>query len=624
MLANVVLPVKLRPSSQGSLKCRGKVACFRPGFVILSLPFYPLKRKVLSKNLYTIILLTSLLLPIQAQQGVSFTATADARQVVQDGYVDVSFTLANANGTNFRPPPFDNFTVVSGPARATSTTIVNGRMTQEMSFVYTLQPKQTGKLTIGSATILVGKDRLTSAPITVEVVEGKAQATAEGGGREVFIRAEVNTTEAWVGQRIVLDYKLYTTIQIENYNVIEEADYQGFYAQDVRRYDSRLMREVVGGVQYVTKIIKRVLLYPQRAGELSIDPLHVQLGALPDDQRRRGFLFNRQLRRIPAITEPLAIQVRSLPAGAPAAFTGAVGNFQVSGSLEPRTITTDDALSLRLLISGNGDFKRIQAPEQDFPEAFEAYDPKVVRENTYELQGNLQGEKEFEYLLIPKRPGQYTLQPIFSWFDPDSARYLTYTGSFVVDVRQGSQSAGASPLPSATAGPDTTDIRYIKSSTTVYRRDQSFLGSTVFWVLVVIPFLLVGGAGFWRRTTQRRSSIDPALLRHRTARKVALRRLRDAKQLLATDDSRAFYNEVEHAMDSYVCDKLSIPQSELSREAVKQRLHSLGVTEEKIDRFLQMKQNCEVALYAGKDNSAAMQETYEQAVALIADIEASI
>lgn len=559
---------------------------------------------------------------LQAQNNAIFVATTDARQVVANGYLEVSFTLKNAKGTNFQPPSFSDFTVVSGPARSSSTTIINGQVSGEMSYIYTLQPRRKGRLTIDRATILVGNQRLETTPITVEVVEGSTAPASED--QEVFIRAEVNTAEAWVGQQIILDYTLYTTIQIENYNIVEESDYQGFFAQDIRRYDSHLVREVVDGVQYVTKVIKRVALFPQRAGQLTIDPLNVQLGALEEGQRRGGFFFNRQLRRIPALTEPININVKALPTDAPVSFTGAVGHFEVSARIDRRNFSTDDAISLRMMIKGDGDAKRIQAPEQQFPEGFEVYDPKALRENTYENQGVLAGEKEIEYLLVPNEPGAYTLQSEFSWFDPDSAVYVTYVSpAFPMQIKQGSQRRNG-PVISGDNSSTASDILFIKNLATLNRPGAPFLGSTGFWLLTILPFLVVSGAAFWRRSSQQRSALDPSVLRHRQARKVALKRLEQAKAQLQAANSREFYDAIEHAMDGYVCDKLQIPQSELSRDAVRQRLQSLQVEEARIERFLKIKKNCEIALYAGMDNSAAMQETYDQTLELIADIEASI
>lgn len=569
----------------------------------------------------TAILLFLFPLCLNAQEP-TFEATTNTKQVVTGGYFEVSFTLKNAQGSSFQAPSLSDFTVISGPSRSFSTMIVNGKMTQELSFVYTLQPKRAGRLTIGRATILVGNDRLSSRPIAVDVVEGKAGGA--DSDEEVFIRAEISSQEAWVGQQLILDYKLYTNIQIENYNIVEESDYQGFYAQNVRRYDSRLMREVVNNKQYVTKVIKRVVLFPQRAGRLTIDPLNVQLGALDENQRRSGFFLNRQLRRIPALTEAVTVNVRSLPVDAPADFTGAVGNFEVNSQINRRDFSTDDAISIRLSVRGNGDTKRIQAPEQNFPELFEVYDPKVTRENTYENNGILFGEKEVEYLLVPREAGAYQLQTSFSWFDPDSSDYITYRSPlFDVNVSQGSRRAD-SPVVVENESSTPTDIRYIKNDTKVAPPGDSFLGSLGFWILTVLPFIAVGGTAFWRKASQQRSSLDPAVLRHRKARKVAMKRLEQAKALLNTSNTRAFYDAIEHAMDGYVCDKLCIPQSELSRDVVRERLESLEVEAPKIERFLRIKQNCEMALYAGMDNSAAMQETYEQTLALIADIEASI
>lgn len=554
---------------------------------------------------------------LQAQR---FEAYCDAKQVLLKSYFDVTFTLYNADGNNFKAPAFRNFTVINGPAVSRSTSIINGQMSKEVGYTFTLQPKRVGTFSIGEAQIRVGNKVVESKPISIAVVEGK-----QGGSdaEELYIEALPSITEAWVGQQIILDYKLFTTVQIETQNVISESDYQGFYAQDIRRYDSRVVREVIDGTQYATKVLKRLALFPQQTGNLTIDPLNVQLGAVVDgNNQRRSFFFSRQIRRIPASTEPLAVNIKPLPPEAPASFTGAVGSFEVSSRINRATVTTDDAISIVIAIRGNGDIKRIQAPTLNFPKEFEVYDPKVIKENSFENLGQLYGEKEIEYLLVPKEPGQYQLTPEFSYFDPDSAKYVVYNqNTFAVEVGQGTQQKTAlnvTPEPERAQ-----DIAYLKSNPR-FRTGGYLSDSALFWVFSLLPFLLLGGAYTYKQLKAQTDALDPALLRQRKARKAAQKRLETAQQHLNTGKSRAFYDEISKAMLGYVCDKLQIPKSELTKDNVKVRLQGLHVAENEIERFMKTIKTCEMALFAGMDNSTAMQETYDETLDLLATVESSM
>lgn len=560
------------------------------------------------------------LLGLPLTQAQRFEAYADAKQVLLKSYFDITFTIYNADGKNFRPPPFSQFTVISGPSRSVSTTIVNGQMSKEIGITYTLQPKRTGNFNIGKAQITVGKKVLSTKPLTIKVLEGNQ---ANDNQEEVYIKALPSTTEVWVGQQITLDYKLFTSVQIETHNVISESDYQGFYAQDIRRYDSRVVREVIDGAQYATKVFKRLALFPQQTGSLEIAPLNVQLGAVVDgNNQRRSFFFSRQIRRIPASTAPITIKVKSLPPNAPSSFTGAVGSFEVSTSISRNTVTTDDALSILINIRGNGDIKRIQAPELVFSDAFEVYDPKVLKENSFENIGELYGEKQIEYLLVPKTAGQYQLTPEFSYFDPDSAKYVVFNANtFDITVGQGTQqNAVQAPLVEQER---VQDIDYIKSKSGLRRADSYFFGTSLFWVFSLLPFVLLGGAFTYKQLKAKNELLDPAIIRKRRARKAAQKRLETAQIHLKATKSRAFYDEISKAMLGYVCDKLQIPRSELTKDNVRERLQALEVAESEIERFMKTIKTSEMALFAGMDNTAAMQETYDETLDLLATVEAS-
>ncbi|MCI5083189.1 MAG: hypothetical protein MRY78_15940, partial [Saprospiraceae bacterium] len=219
----------------------------------------------------------------------------------------------------------------------------------------------------------------------------------------------------------------------------------------------------------------------------------------------------------------------------------------------------------------------------------------------------------------------YNIAPAFTFYNPDSAKYVTIEDDvFPLNVRQGSMVATDRPaLEEEEATID--DIEFIMLNTALYPKQSSpFIGSLLFWLLSVLPLLLLGGIWIFKRSRDADLAMDPALKRQKKARKAAEKRLETANQHLKAEKSRAFYDEVSKAMLDYVCDKLQIPRSELTKENLREKLQNLKVEESRIDRFMKIIHNCEIALFAGKDNSEAMNETYENCVDTIASIEAHL
>jgi hypothetical protein len=550
----------------------------------------------------------------------TFEATTDARRVLENSYFEVTFTLSNAQGGQFSPPSFEDFLVVSGPSQAVSTSMINGQVSRTQAYSYTLKPRRTGTFTIGSASIKVSRTTLRTKPLTIEVVKGRKGDP--GAEEQVFIRAEPSTETAYVGQQILLDYKLYTTLDVESFNILEESGYQGFFVQDVRRFNGRVMREVINGVQYTTKVLKRIALFPQQTGQLTIEPMNVQLGVVKEGAKRsRSFFFTPEVRPYPAATETVNIEVLPLPAGAPESFTGAVGDYQIRPDLSSKTATTDDALTFILTVRGSGDIKRVEAPALDLPEGFEVYEPKAVEETNLELNASIEGKKVFEYLLLPKVPGDYEFTPKFTYFSPDSAKYVTLADqSFSIYVKQGTGQPGR-----ATASlNETEDIGPLMLSPGLTQTRAPFLGSALFWGLLAAPLLLFGGLLGWRRHRARQDDIDPSERRMQAARGVAQERLSLAKSHLKAGDSRAFYDEVSKAILGYVGDKLQIPRSSMSKSSLRQRLQELDLDESLIETVMSIVQDCEMALFAGQADAGKMETVYERATQAIAGMEKAV
>lgn len=570
---------------------------------------------------------TGLYLAVQlpAQSELTFTASTNAKQVLLNGQFEVYFTLKNANGTNFTPPSFKDFIIMAGPNASNSMQIVNGRVSREMSYSFTLQPAKVGNFTIGSASIRANGKKMTTEPLSIEVLRANAAGQARGSeAEEVFLQLEVNKTEAYLGEQIILDLKLYTSLQIEGYDIPEEPDYQGFFAQEIMRPASNTLQEVVNGKQYTTVILRRIALYPQQTGVQTIQPMRIYLAAVEDKDRNRSF-FYRNTQTIQYTTNSLSIEVKPLPPNAPAGFNGAVGKLDFQASADRKVATTDEAVSILLLISGKGDVKRIQPPPLVLSDSFEVYAPKVVEDKMEEYQGDILAKKTIEYLVLPKYPGFYTIAPSFTYFDTESGRYVTLgAGPFPLSVRQGTDRHEAKKTTEEDADQVLSDIRFIKSSASLKQKGADFVGSPVFWSLTALPLAAFLGIFFFRKMQDKQKGTDMGLLKSRQAGKEARKRLSKARELLSAADSRAFYDEVSKAALGYVCDKLSIPLSQLTRENITEKLQSLKVSASLIEDFEKIIQTCEMALFAGMDNSEDMQSIYERAIAVISGIEGEL
>lgn len=567
----------------------------------------------------------------QAQKKIEFTASIDAKQVTLGSYFEVTFVLTNANGDDFTPPSFKDFNQRSGQNLRTSASAINGVWKRAANYSYYLSPKKVGKYKIGAASVRVGNKVLKTKPLEIEVVKGKPAKNAKGAnGKEdvkaqlesqVFLKAELNTTEAYIGQQLLLDYKIYTAIGLDNYSVQGESDYAGFFAQGIRQFPSTQVKVVIEGVQYVSKVIKRVALFPQQTGALEIDPMLLRVSVATGKARHwlsYGSFVNHDI-----TSEPLAIVVKNLPVAAPISFSGAVGKYGFKTQIDRQSLSTDDAFTLQLTTTGNGDIKRVRAPKLMLSDSFEVYEPRVIEDASYESAGQMMSRKTFEYLILPRYADRYSFQPEFTYFDADSLAYVRLLDkNYPLFVKQGNK-APKNIDDDLNRGQE--DIRDIKLQTSLASIEHaSFFGTKPFWVLMFLPFLFLGGVFVYKKIAEKRSHIDVALAKQKRAQKVAKKHLSVAEKHLKKGESRPFYDEVSRAMLGYVCDKLKMDRSDLTKDNVKEQLQSLSVSKEHIGRFMSVIQNCEMALFAGKDGSTAMKETYTNAIKTVSEIEGDL
>lgn len=553
---------------------------------------------------------------------VGFEAKTDAAQIVKDDYVDVVFTLYNGNMSSFQPPDFKGFENLRS-SQGQNIEYRNGRATRSMSRTYTLRGNKIGKFTIGAAVAKVDGKTYRTKPLKIEVLPPGKKGTREkaidriNNGTAILLRAEVDTTTIWLGQGVELDYTLYKSVDIQRLNLVNEPEYPGFYAVPIKQFPDQWRMKMMDEINYKYKPVKRVALFPQKTGLLEIQPMIIQISVRIDGQRG--------VHRSNIKSPVLKLNVKPLPeAGKPENFSGAIGTYDVRVTTGSNSmISLNEAYTIGITIYGAGDLKQIQAPELGLnAENFDLYEPKIS-EKVYESKGKISGTKTFEYVFLPKQTGRFEVAPSFSYFDTQLSEYVTKIPDTIA-FRVVRGAAGAAATFDAIDEENqlkNQDILPIKTTTNLYTRGRGFFGSFPFWAMLVLPVLLFGGVVGYRQMLIKRGQIDPNLLRQQGAGKVAQERLATAKTHLDANRSRDFYDEISQALWGYVGDKLEIPLSELTKENVREKLSAHQVETTDTERFVALLNTCEMALFAGMDNAADMNKTYDEAASVITNIE---
>lgn len=582
--------------------------------------------------------------------GQEFSAFVSKQQVPLGEVFQVTFELKNARGGTPEYPDFDQLQVRGGPNLQQSVQIVNGQVSQSVSYTFYLQGTRTGTFKIGSASIRIDGKTLRTEPIEVKIMparsSGSNSAQAQRNDQSarnrdieeqlaeaVFVRALVSDRDVYQGEQFTVSYKLYERVQTFDLRPEGNPSYEGFWVENIDIRNPTPRTEVIDGKQYRTYVIKQDILFPQRPGELTVDPLElscvVRVQSAPKQRRSifDSFFGQYENYKYSFASTPVRVEVKSLPAGRPANFSGVVGDLSLDVSLDTFRVTTGEPLTLRVRLSGRGNIKKLQEPRLQFPPDFEVYDPNVT-ESISRKDGILSGTRSYEYLIIPRNPGQYRIPPItYCFFNPQTGRYATQSSSeFSVEVtgepqQMSSSSAVAQPGQKTDLALLGQDIRFIHPPSEDLRPvGSTFLLTWQYWLLYLIPVLAI--ATLWilkRRQMQDRRDVAGA--RRRKAAKMARQRLAAAQQHLKADQEKAFYDEVLRAMWGYLGNKFNLGQSELSRERAAQLLQQQGADPSLIERLHRLIDTCEMALFAPSAAPGGMQGTYDQAVELIADLQ---
>lgn len=586
--------------------------------------------------------------PVWADEPVRFTASAPST-VILDRPFQLVYTV-NATGKDMRTSDFNNFEVLAGPfeSRSSSYQIVNGKTSSSVSvsYTYTLQATKTGTFTIPSASIVVDGKKYNSNGLSIKVLPADDNATSKSGKEEsrsvagqgisnenVFIKAQVSKTSVYEQEPLLVTYKLYTLLDVVQCNNRKMPDFKGFMKNEIElSQNKQFSYENFNGKNYGTVVLYQVLLFPQQAGELKIDKAVFDAVIRVENRQQVRSIFDDFFDSYSNVQKAITangavVNVKPLPTNKPANFNGTVGSLNLTSSISTENVKANDAVTLKVIISGNGNMKLIQNPEIKFPDGFEVYDPKV--NNNFKTNTNgISGTKIIEYMFIPRHGGEFQIPSAeISYFDIKDRTYKTLrTPVYNLKVAKGTGENATTVVNSGYVAKEDlkklgNDIRFIVTDKFELQKEETpFFGTPLSWLGYIIP-LIISIILFlaFRKHAVESSNLD--FVRNKKANKAAQKRLKLAAKLLNEGKKDLFYEEVMKAVWNYLSDKLTIPVASLTKENVSTELESRGVEKDLITAFIEILNTCEYARFAPNSGQQEMGNLYETSIDTISKLE---
>lgn len=580
--------------------------------------------------------------------------------VAADEQFNVTFIVEGEDSpSDFQWSQGDDFQLVWGPqtGRSTSVQIINGKRTKSSQYTYTyiLLPKKTGSFKLPQAKAKVKGKEIVSDVADIEVV---SNASSSSGGvvpgssdripssssagnvsdEDIFLRLSLSKTSAVVGEPITAVLKLYQRVNIAGFEDARFPSFNGFWSQEVEAPTNiEFKRESLDDKIYNTAILRKYVLIPQQTGTVTIDPaelvclVNIRVSSGGGTSIFDGFFDDYRTIRKRVSSSSYKVKVSALPSGAPASFGGGVGKFGITAGLSKDSLSTHEAASLMVTVSGQGNVSLLEAPKVVFPPDFEVYDTKVS-ENTSKSSGGTSGNKVYEFPFIPRSHGDFTIGPIeYSYYDIDTKKYsILRTDPVTFHVKKGKETGGNAAgisVPSVNRQGVKNlneDIRFIRTKLPVFSdKGDFFVASGMFWWFIAV--ILAAGAILWaalHKLAERRADI--AGTKTRKATKMALRRLRLAGDFLKQNLYSAFYEELHKALMGFISDKLNIAVADLSKDRISSVLTEHGVDSSLADSLIGIIDACEFARYSPDSGHEAMENHYKAAIDVISSIDSNM
>ncbi|HID38788.1 MAG TPA: protein BatD [Calditrichaeota bacterium] len=597
-----------------------------------------------------LLLLTAL--PLRAEEAISLRATVDRNTLgVNEQFrytLEVSGKSMSLPDVQF--PALDDFYILSGPNTSTSVQWINGSMSSSKSFTFYLRPRKEGKFIIGKAylkykdttyesnavTITVTKSAATAPGRQSKAVVPKQSKDASVAGKDLFLKTVVSRRKAYLGQQIIVEYKLYFRVNVRGYNIDRMPANAGFWTEEFKMPPQpSIGNEIVNGVNYNVATLRKIALFPTQSGELAIEPMQVTLEALVRTSRKRRSLFDsffddpfgRTVQKT-VMSQPLTVHVMELPAeGRPLSFAGAVGSFRFDASLDRQEVTVNEPVSLKMRVSGAGNIKLVQLPIIQAPPDLEQYEPKVST-NIKNDGSYISGRKSAEYVLIPRNEGRFEIKELrFSYFDPNKKKYVTVKrGPFILRVKAGKGQRLSGGRASGLLNRQEVellgkDIRFIKEESDFRPIGYRVYLSLPFWLSVLSAVLLFGIFIVYNER-QTRLLGDERMARRVKAGKIATRQLARANKMIGAEEQSAFYKAVTSALQGFIQNRMNLDMTDFSEENIRRVLGQKSVDSEVIDEYLSVLRESDFRQFASIP--AAQDERkvfYEKAKSILTKLE---
>ncbi len=597
--------------------------------------------------IYTLLLLLSTTTVLVAAD-VKLSASAPGTVILGKPF-QIKYEV-NAKVSDFRAPAITNFDILAGPFKSESysTQIINGNMTSSVTitFTYTLQAQKTGTFTIPSASITVDGDRVTSNGLSIKVLPADEQSAASSGSssanntaisaQNLFIRPVLSKSSVYEQEAVKLTYKLYTTYDVVQYTAKTLPDFKGFLTQETERSsNTQLDYENYNGKNYLTAVLYEMLLYPQSDGEILIDKAEFETIIRVQSRQPVRSIFDEFFESYSNVARSISVpgvkvNVKSLPSGKPADFSGVAGQLGLTSSISTEQLKVNEAVTLKINFNGSGNLKLIKNPEIEFPQAFEVYDPKVT--NTFKVSSaGLTGTKAIEIMFIPRHAGTFEIPAYkLSYFDLSEGRYKTLsTPTYTLQVLKSDGTVEESVVVGNYSRKEDvkqlgSDIRYIFTGEMRLQKEESYrIDELISWMLYVLP-ALVALILFVIFRKQVKENANISLMKNKRANRIARKRLKVALKLLNEGFTDRFYEELMKGVWTYLSDKLSIPVAELTKEKVEAELVTKQIKDELVKRCLNVLNECEFARFAPNAGQKHRDQLYDEAAKVISELENDI
>jgi len=582
--------------------------------------------------------------------------TMEGPEVVEAGeQFRLGFTL-NERGTDLQLPDLSNFDVLMGPSTSQSSSIqiISGKTTQTSSFsyIFILRAKKEGNFMIRPASIKVDGKTYESNTLNIQVVKGQPkQAGSQQSNQQdnqsqeetpaaniskdnLFVRIVVDKTNVSKGEQIISTVKLYISqnVPLNGFDEVKLPTYEGFWTKDIEvPTQVNFTREVYNGKIYQVGVLKKTILFPQQTGAIRINPFEITCVVRQRVRQQQSFFDdffdNYRMVKAKVVSEPVTINVKDLP-NQPAGFSGAVGKFNISSSIDKTAVKSNEAVTLKITVNGSGNLTLINPPKLELPQDFEAYEPKTS-DRVVASDNGLNGSISFEYLFIPRFAGNFTIPSVrFVFFNPATRQFETQTtDAYDIKVAKGSDDTNSSIVSSFSKENVKMigkDIRFIKQNKSKLKpKGSSFYGTFEFYSIYILS-LLAFAVLFVLNRKKIKENANLALVKNKRANKVALKRLKEASVFLKSNHAEKFYESVIKALWGYLSDKLSIPVADLNRQKASESLLSRGIDQETVSELMKIIDDCEFARYAPAAFSGTMKDIYDGAARVMGIFEKQI